>query len=367
MPLTQSDILRYTRQLPVIGLEGQSRLACAKILCVGAGGLGAAVLQYLAACGVGTIGIIDGDTVELSNLQRQVIFHETDCGQNKAECAKNHLQALNATIGYHVYPQFLTLDNADLCEQYDLIVDCSDNYATRYLINDLCIRYNKPLISASIYQFEGQLGVFNYNDGPCYRCLYESPPPEDLTPNCAVAGVLGVLPGVMGCLQATEVIKIILRKPKILSATLCLYDALQAQTKTFSIAKNPACPACVQHNPLSIFIPEQLPQQSEIDEITPQQLNEWINSGQQILLLDVRQAYEREICHIGGLHIPMPELARRHSEIAKEQPIIVYCKSGKRSQRAVYLLKKQGFKKLLSLKGGILAWHRDVDARLRIY
>ncbi|ATN74304.1 molybdopterin-synthase adenylyltransferase MoeB [Coxiella burnetii] len=368
MTLTSNDIQRYARHLPLIGREGQAHLFAARILCVGAGGLGASVLQYLAAAGIGTIGIVDGDQVELSNLQRQVIFSPEDIGKNKALVASRYLSRFNPSLKTIVREEFLNEDNATkILKDFELVIDCSDNYRTRYLLNDICIQLKKPLISASIYQFQGQCSVFNYKEGPCYRCLYEEPPPEELIPNCALGGVLGVLPGILGCIQATEALKIILDKGEVLSGRLLTIDALSMRTREFRVPKNPQCPCCYEgKSALDLFL--NTDNSKKIREIEAQKLAQWLeNQNDNLLLIDVREPYEREICHIGGQHIPLRELDSRQANLPRNKFIICYCKSGQRSRRAVQLLMDNGFTNVSSLQGGIMAWISSIDHSLTKY
>lgn len=366
MSLTQEQIRRYARHLPLMGIDGQERLLKAKVLCIGAGGLGAPVLQYLAAVGVGTLGIVDGDRVELSNLQRQVIFTVEDIGKSKAQQAGSHLHDGNPNLNLRVYEVFLDRVNADkIIPEYDIIVDCTDNYRARYLINDLSVRFNKPLISASIYQFQGQVSVFNNKNGPCYRCLYASPPPDDMAPNCALGGVLGVLPGLLGCIQATEVIKILLEQGDVLSGRLLTLDALSMKTKEFNIMKDPDCPCCHRGESAEHLF-EIKSQKIEAPKINSKTLQMKLND-ERLYLLDVREHYERNICHIGGKHIPLGELERHLDELPKNRMIVCYCKSGQRSQRAANLLSQNGFIQVASLQGGILAWMEEVDGSLMRY
>ena len=364
--LTSLQLARYARHLPLLGEVGQANLLKAKILCVGAGGLGAPVLQYLAAAGVGTLGIVDGDQVELSNLQRQIIFTEQDIGKNKAEQAAAYLNKFNSELAIIVYPLFINQNNANqILFNYDIIIDATDNYRTRYLLNDVSFQLKKPLVSACIYQYYGQCSVFNYADGPCYRCLYESPPPPEAIPNCSSGGVLGVLPGLIGCIQATEAIKIILKQGDTLSGRLLTFDALNMQMQEFSIAKNPTCPCCQQgESATDLFATENTC--SNVLNMTVSHLASKINS-ETLILIDVREDYEREICHIGGLHIPLAQLESQLDFLPKNKPIICYCKVGGRSYHAAQILLNNGFKSIYNLEGGILAWIREIDPTLTPY
>lgn len=370
MKLTASEVYRYTRHLPLIGQKGQERLLKARILCVGAGGLGAPVLQYLVASGIGSLGIIDGDRVELSNLQRQVIFNPNDIGKNKAERANCYLKKFNPTLQTFVYETFLSEDNIEqVVDNYTIIIDCTDNYRTRYLLNDICVKYKKSLVFASIHQFLGQCSVFNYQEGPCYRCLYEIPPSEEiLIPNCSLNGVLGVLPGILGCIQATEVIKIVLEKGHVLSGRLLTVDILSMKFNEFQILKNPNCPCCcLGKSAIELFSKRNFPM--EINEIDPETLAQWINNQKEddFLLLDVREPYEREICHIGGRLIPLHELEIHLVDFPKDRYIVCYCKSGQRGRRAVRILMENGFTRAMNLRKGITGWRDVIDPSLIRY
>lgn len=377
MKLNQSETLRYARHFPVIGNQGQQQLKEAKILCVGVGGLGCPALQYLAAAGVGTLGIIDGDQVDLTNLQRQILFQTTDIGRFKVEAAKERLLALNPELTINSFKEFLSKDQGyERIKDYDLVLDATDNYSTRYLLNELCRTLNTPLVSASIYQFEAQLSVFNYQLGPCYQCLYPNPPPPDLIPNCALGGVLGVLPGVIGVMQATEALKIILGRGNILSGTLLSIDLLSMRFQQFTIEKQD----CSLH-PILDFQSEAsctAYKEKEYEFITAQELHELLLSDKEaIRLIDVRQDYEREISNIGGEHIPLAELEElaKHFTALREfqkkssekQLTVIYCKSGARANQACGILKNAGFKKIYNLKGGILSWIDSIDGRLLRY
>ncbi len=359
--LSQSELLRYQRHFPVIGLAGQEQLKDAKILCVGAGGLGCPALQYLAAAGVGTLGVMDGDEVELSNLQRQILFTEQDIKKNKAKVIGERLSALNSELVINLYDEFLTDENANtIIQEYDVILDATDNYRARYLLNDVSRRLKKPLISASIYQFDAQISVFNYQNGPCYQCLYSEPPPAALTPNCAIGGVLGVLPGVAGTIQATEAIKVILGLGNILSGTLLSIDLLSMGFNQFEIAKN-----CDQHSDITFTTRDELDTFSVINAI---ELSELIAINKHsIQLIDVRQPYERDICHIGGENIPLPDLTLHIDRLDKNKITVVYCKAGSRSATACRMLQEVGFTQVISLEKGILGWIDSVDEHLMRY
>ena len=368
MKLIPIEIQRYIRHLPLIGQEGQARLLKTRILCVGAGGLGVPVLQYLAAAGVGTLGIVDGDDIELSNLQRQVIYTPEAIGKNKAVEAGHYLRRFNPALQAIVYEKFLDVEYVEkIITNFEIIIDCTDNYRTRYLLNDVCVKFKKPLISASIYQFQGQCSVFNYQEGPCYRCLYEVPPSNELIPNCTLGGVLGVLPGILGCIQATEALKITLNKGEILSGRLLTIDTWSMKTKEFTIPKNFECPCCIGGKSTNGLFSSKS-DHSDIQEIGVQKLHRWLeDESQRVWLLDVREPYERAICHIGGRHIPLHELDTHLAVLPKDNPIVCYCKSGQRSRRAARLLIDNGFTQIKSLQGGILAWIDSVDHTLTRY
>jgi molybdopterin/thiamine biosynthesis adenylyltransferase/rhodanese-related sulfurtransferase len=377
MPFSSSELIRYSRHfsLQSFGIDNQAKLKKARVLCVGAGGLGAPALLYLAAAGIGHLGIIDSDIVELSNLQRQVIFSVGDIGKNKALSAQEKLSQLNPDISITTYPARLTIDNAfEILKNYDLILDGTDNYATRYLINDVSYFLKKPLIFASIFQFEGQCSVFNSTDhSPCYRCLYSEPPPAGLIPDCAEGGVLGILPGILGTLQATEAIKLITGMGHSLTGRLLLYHALNMEFRELAIQAKPDCILCGLKKPF-----EQLPryqQQCHIlqtdlskSEISALELNQLLKQEKKILLLDVRESYEYEICHLeNSILIPLNQLPIMIHTLDKENSIIIYCKAGIRSHKAMDFLKESGFKNIRHLTGGILAFAKEIDHSLRIY
>lgn len=368
--LNKTEMLRYSRHFSVIGVEGQHRLKQAKVLCIGAGGLGCPALQYLTAAGVGTIGIVDHDQVSISNLHRQILYTENDIGQLKVKCAAERLSAQNPHIQLITYSELLNEDNATaLIGAYDIVLDGSDNYKTRYLINDVCFLLKKPLVSASIFQFQGQVSVFNLEDGPCYRCLYTEPPPPELSPNCDISGVLGLLPGMVGTIQATEVVKLIVKKGRSLAKRLLQIDALTMNFKEYEIKKNPDCPLCF-HGELSntLFIEPASIQQEPIIDIEPTQLKAWLNdSSQKLYLIDVREPYERSICSIGGEHMPSSQFNLAGLTIDERTPIIVYCKLGGRSQKIARLLKTAGFSEVYSLKGGIISWIEEIDPAMVMY
>jgi len=376
--LSKDELIRYNRQiiLPNFGIEGQEKLKSASVLVIGAGGLGAPNLLYLAAAGVGRIGIIDFDEVSLSNLHRQVLFNELEVGKNKAQTAKERLSLLNPNIAFQVYEEPITSQNAiEIIGHYDLVVDGSDNLPTRYLVNDACYFLEKPLVYGAIFRFEGQVSVFNYADenglrGPNYRDLFPSPPPPDMVPSCSEGGVLGVLPGIIGAMQANEAIKIITGIGTTLSGKLFLYDAQDVSTRTLNIQANPDNPLSGVNPTLTELIDYEAFCNGVVetvqDEITVQELQVHMKADS-IHLLDVREDYEYDIANIGGQLIPLNQVVDRKSEIPNDKLLVVMCKSGGRSQKAIDLLKKEGFDNLINLKGGILAWQKEIDSDLAVY
>src|SRR3990167_6519626 len=359
MLFTQEELLRYSRHfsLKEIGIEGQQRLKMARVLCVGGGGLGSIAVAYLAAVGIGTVGMIDGDVVDVSNLQRQILFSVEDISHQKTERAKRKLSHLNPHVNVITYPFSLTEDNAfDIFSKYDIILDCSDNVSTRYLVNDVCFHLKKPDIFASISKFDGMITVFCSHSAPCYRCLYSEPPADALIPNCAEAGVLGVLPGFFGILQANETIKIILNKEKLLIGEVLLVNLLSLEFKKLVIEKNQDCILCAQYQPFD-KLPRYQPtgcfsKNETIQELSLSVLNELKNKDD-VLIVDVREPHEYAVANIGGYLIPLSELMSRVSEINKNRFIVVVCQTGKRSQQAAELLRSQGFQKVAILKNGI--------------
>ncbi len=346
MPLTPAEQSRYSRHLllPEIGITGQERLRNARVLVVGAGGLGCPVLQYLTAAGVGTVGIVDGDTVANSNLQRQILFGPADLGQSKATVAATRLQAQNPLIQVQAHPTFLTRDNAlDLLSQYELIVDGSDNFATRYLVNDACVQLDKPLVFGSIYRFEGQVSVFNVGDGPTYRCLY--PDPSDL-PACAEAGVLGVLPGIVGCLMANEVIKLLTGVGEPLIGRLLLFDALTMQFQTVRFATDPANKYIAELS-AGLSVCDPAPAISYVDYLA------WKTRDETVRLIDVRQPDEAARRSLSGQLIPLSALLAHPEQIPTNVPVVIHCQSGGRSQQAVTFLRERGYTQVWNLTGGI--------------
>ena len=378
--LSKEEILRYSRHLimPEVGMDGQLKLKNARVLCIGTGGLGAPLGLYLAAAGVGRIGIVDFDVVDNTNLQRQVLFSTADVGKPKVAAAAARLRGLNPDITIDVHETALSSENAlDLFKDYDIIVDGTDNFPTRYLVNDACVLLGKPNVYGSIFRFDGQITIFGYPGGPCYRCLYPEPPPPGLVPSCAEGGVLGVLPGIVGTIQAAETLKLILGKGDPLVGRLLLFDALGMKFRELKLRKNPECPVCGEHPTVTKLIDyvefcgirgEEAPSTvTNIPEITPRELKARLERGDDLYILDVREPHEYQICNLGGHLIPLGELSRRAAELDSSKEIVAHCRSGKRSADAVDFLRKAGFKKIWNLKGGILAWSDEVDPSVPKY
>jgi adenylyltransferase/sulfurtransferase len=375
--LTNDEIKRYSRHLimPEVGVDGQRKLKAAKVLCIGAGGLGSPVAMYLAAAGVGTLGIVDFDIVDFSNLQRQILHGTPDVGRSKLASAKDRLQALNPEITIETYETALSSENAlKLFEPYDIIVDGTDNFPTRYLVNDACVLLGKPNAYGSIFRFEGQVSVFGAKDGPCYRCLYPEPPPPGLVPSCAEGGVLGVLPGVIGTLQAMETIKLILGIGEPLVGRFLIFDALRMRFRELKLRKDPDCPVCGTHPTVTRLIdyeqfcgihpaaPEEPTTVNHATEITALELKQRLDRGDKVTIVDVREPNEYQINRIpGSTLIPLGDVPKRYSELGPDDEIVVQCKSGGRSAKAADFLRSVGFKKVLNLKGGILDWIDKVD------
>jgi molybdopterin/thiamine biosynthesis adenylyltransferase/rhodanese-related sulfurtransferase len=378
--LSKEEVLRYSRHLimPEVGMEGQLKLKAAKVLCIGTGGLGAPLGLYLAAAGVGRLGLVDFDSVDLTNLQRQILFSTTDVGRPKIEAAADRLRTMNPDIQIDTFETQLTSANAlDIMKDYDIIVDGTDNFPTRYLVNDACILLGKPNVYGSIFRFEGQATVFGYPGGPCYRCLYPEPPPPGLVPSCAEGGVLGVLPGIVGSIQAAETLKLIIGKGEPLVGRLLLFDALAMRFRELKLRKNPECPVCGEHPTVTKLIDyaefcgirgeEAAAPQTTVPEISARELKSRLDRGDDLFILDVREPHEYQICNLGGHLIPLGDLSRRVSELDSSREIVAHCRSGKRSAEAVEFLRKAGFRKVLSLKGGILAWSDEVDPTVPKY
>jgi len=363
--------------MPEVALEGQESLKASRVLCVGAGGLGSPVALYLAAAGVGTLGIVDFDVVDSTNLQRQIIHTSADVGRPKVESAAEKVRAINPHVEVESFKTSLSSDNAlEIVSGFDIIVDGTDNFATRYLVNDACVLSGKTYVYASVFRFEGQATVFAAPDGPCYRCLYPEPPPPGMVPSCAEGGVLGVLPGLLGVIQATEAIKLILGSGTSLVGRLLLVDALEMSFREVKLRKNPDCPVCGEDPTLHELIDyeefcgtrgEERVESSGIPEIQPEELHARLDKGDDILLLDVREQHEREICRLPGQFIPLGDLPERVHELDSSRLIVAYCKVGARSAKAVELLRRIGYRRVYNLAGGINAWAERVDPSLPRY
>jgi sulfur-carrier protein adenylyltransferase/sulfurtransferase len=373
--LNREEVQRYSRHLimPEVGVEGQRKLKAARVLCIGAGGLGAPAAMYLAAAGVGTLGIVDFDTVDASNLHRQIIYGTADVGRRKLEVSRDRLESMNPSLKVVMHDVALTSKNAlDVLRDYDVILDGTDNFQTRYLVNDACVLLGKPNAYGSIFRFDGQASVFAVKDGPCYRCLYPEPPPPGLVPSCAEGGVLGVLPGIIGIIQATEAIKLILGAGQPLVGRLLLYDALQMRFRELKLRRDVECPVCGDNPTIRELIdydafcgvtpPSATPPSSGVPEITVEELKAQIDGGRPPFILDVREPNEYQICRIpGSMLIPLGEVAARSAELDKDREMVVHCKMGGRSAKAVALLQDRGFTRVRNLKGGILSWIDKVD------
>jgi molybdopterin/thiamine biosynthesis adenylyltransferase/rhodanese-related sulfurtransferase len=368
--LSVEELQRYSRHLimPEVTSEGQNRLKAARVLCIGAGGLGSPAALYLAAAGVGTIGIVDFDDVDLSNLQRQILHGTKDIGRGKLESARDRLHDINPQIEIELHKCRFSSDNASqLVTRYDVVVDGSDNFPTRYLSNDVCVFARKPNVYGSVFRFEGQTTVFApHLGGPCYRCLFPEPPPPESVPNCAQAGVLGVLPGIIGMLQAIETLKLILGIGEVLVGRLLHFDALKVKFRELNLRRDPQCPVCGE-NP-TIFSPIDYEQfcgvhdEEAIPGMSPHELKRKMDAGEPFQLIDVREPFEYEIARIEGAKlIPLGEITEQLDELERQQPIVVHCHSGKRSAQAVRLLQQRGFTKAYNLEGGIDAWSDQID------
>lgn len=394
--LSNEEIARYSRHLilPEVGMEGQQKLKAAKVLCVGTGGLGAPLALYLAAAGVGTLGLVDFDVVDESNLQRQIIHSQSTVGMLKVDSAEVMLKGLNKNVDVVKHNTMLTSANAlEIFRDYDVIADGTDNFQTRYLVNDACVLTGKPNAYGSIFRFEGQASVFATEEGPCYRCLYPEPPPPGLVPSCAEGGVLGILPGLVGVIQATEVIKLILGIGEPLIGRLLLVDALGMSFRTLKLRKNPQCPACGTHEirelidydqfcgitpptsngPLEVSshgaVDASVPAVDGVPQMSVEQLKQRLDAGDRPFILDVREPHEYAIVNLGAALIPVGQVGQRVGEIpvGRDEEIVVHCKSGGRSQKAAQELKAAGFTKVKNLAGGITAWAERVDPSLPKY
>jgi len=380
--LTTDDLSRYSRHLilPEVGMEGQQKLKAARVLCVGTGGLGSPLALYLAAAGIGTLGLVDFDVVDASNLQRQIIHSTKDIGRKKLDSAEEKLLALNPALKVVKHDTMLSSANAlDILKDYDIVADGTDNFPTRYLVNDACVLLGKPNVYGSIFRFEGQASVFATKQGPCYRCLYPEPPPPGLVPSCAEGGVLGILPGLVGVIQATEAIKLILGKGESLVGRLLLVDALNMRFRELKLRKNPECPVCGTNPTVTKLIDYQqfcgiLPETKEektlkngIPQLSVKELKRRRDAGEDVFVLDVREPYEYQIANIGGTLIPQNDVPQRLAEIDRNREIVVQCRSGQRSQRIAEFLQQAGYQTVSNLAGGILAWADEIDPKMQKY
>jgi adenylyltransferase/sulfurtransferase len=377
------ELRRYSRHLmiPEVGYRGQQKLKSSSVLLIGAGGLGSPAALYLAAAGVGRIGLVDHDEVELTNLQRQLLHGTSSVGERKLASARRRLEELNPEVEVVTHEERLTSDNAlELLEGWDLVVDGSDNFPTRYLINDACVFLGIPTVYGAIYRFEGQASVFGLEDGPCYRCLFPEPPPPGLVPSCADAGVLGVLPGVIGTLQAVEAVKLLLDRGRSLSGRLLLFDALEMSFDEVEVRPDPDCPVCGEDPTVTELIDYEVfcglgeggsgSAESEVPSIGAAELARWAERGESYRLIDVREPYEWEICNlssVGAELIPLGDLPDRLDELDGDRTLVLHCRSGSRSADAVRMLQREGFEDALNLEGGVLGWAREVDPEMPTY
>ncbi len=389
-PLSKEEILRYSRHLilPEVGMEGQQKLKAASVLMIGTGGLGAPVSMYLAAAGVGRLGLVDFDSVDASNLQRQVLFTTADVGKPKTGMAREHLLALNPNVQIDVHETRFSAETAlDIIKPYDIVIDGTDNFPTRYCTNDACVMLKKPNIYGSIFRFEGQATVFDPRPGadgkpagPCYRCLYPDPPPPGMVPSCAEGGVLGVLPGIIGCIQATEAVKLILGVGLPMTGRLVRYDALDMKFREYKIRRDVACPMCGDHPKIKELIDyeqfcgirgeesDTIIHQQAIPAITVQQLKQRLDRGEKFSLIDVREPHEHAICNLPqATLIPLGTLPAKLSQLDPSVEYVVHCKMGGRSAQAVELMKKSGFTRVLNVTGGITAWAKEIDKSMPTY
>jgi adenylyltransferase/sulfurtransferase len=384
--LSHEEIRRYSRHLimPEVGMQGQRKLKAASVLVIGTGGLGSPIALYLTAAGIGRIGLVDYDVVDETNLQRQILHHTSDVGKSKLDSASGKLSDINPRLIIEKYNVPLTSENAlDIIKNYDVIIDGTDNFPTKYLVNDACVMLGKPLVYGSIFRFEGQLSVFYAKAGPCYRCLFPEPPPPGLVSNCAEVGVLGILPGTIGTLQATEAIKLILGIGQPMIGRMLLYDALDMTFDTIKLRKNPQCPVCGEHPTITALIDYEefcgVPAHDhsdyrekhaakQIKSINVLTLKERLDAGSNLALLDVREPHEWEISAIpGALCISKNQVVSRAAEIPRDREVVVFCKTGMRSRDAILMLQAQGFTNLINLLGGINAWVREIDPAQPVY
>ncbi len=381
MQLNNEEIRRYSRHLilPEVGLAGQKRIKATSVLCIGAGGLGSPIAMYLAAAGIGKLGIVDFDTVDYSNLQRQILHTDADVGRSKAESAKETIQGINPNVEVVIHNTSISSENAlDLIRPYDIVVDGTDNFPTRYLTNDACVILKKPNVYGSIFRFEGQASVFApHLGGPCYRCLYPEPPPPGMVPSCAEGGVLGVLPGIIGCIQTTEILKLALGKGNLLVGRLLLFDALKMKFSELKLRRDPQCPICGDHPKITELIDYQqfcgiVPEPEATgnpDEVTVQDMKRALdNPNLGIKVVDVREPDEYEIAKVDGVPLlPLSQLNERFTELDPNQQYYLHCKAGVRSLKALGFLRQQGFKYVKSVKGGITAWSDEIDRNVPRY
>lgn len=382
MQLSNEEIRRYSRHLilPEVGLAGQKKIKAASVLCIGAGGLGSPIAMYLAAAGIGKLGIVDFDTVDYSNLQRQILHTDADVGRPKAQSAKETIAGINPNCEVVIHNTRLTSENAlEIIAQYDIVVDGTDNFPTRYLTNDACVILKKPNVYGSIFRFEGQASVFApHLGGPCYRCLYPEPPPPGMVPSCAEGGVLGVLPGIIGCIQATEILKLALGKGNLLIGRLLLFDALDMKFRELKLRRDPQCPVCGENPTVKELIdyemfcgisPEPAEPVGNPDEVTVQEMKRALDDPKLgIKVIDVREADEYEIAHVNGVPLfPLSTLQERFTELDSNSQYYIHCKSGIRSMKALHFLREQGFKYLKNVKGGISAWSDEIDHSVAKY
>jgi sulfur-carrier protein adenylyltransferase/sulfurtransferase len=374
--LTNEEIRRYSRHLilPEVGLAGQRKIRNASVLCIGAGGLGSPIAMYLAAAGIGKLGIVDFDTVDYSNLQRQILHADADVGVSKADSAKASINALNPNVEVELYKTRISSENAlDLIRPYDIVVDGTDNFPTRYLTNDACVLLKKPNVYGSIFRFEGQASVFApHLGGPCYRCLYPEPPPPGMVPSCAEGGVLGVLPGIIGCIQATEILKLVLGKGSSLIGRLLLFNALDMKFRELKLRRDPKCPVCgenptvtelIDYEQFCGILPEPVNPGQNPDEVTVEEMKKALETPSLgIRVIDVREPDEQEIARIAGVPLfPLSRWPQQFTELDPNTQIYIHCKSGKRSMKALEFLRQQGFKYVKSVQGGIEAWSDRID------
>jgi len=382
MQLSNEEIRRYSRHLilPEVGLPGQKKICSTSVLCIGAGGLGSPIAMYLAAAGIGKLGIVDFDNVDFSNLQRQILHTDADVGRPKAQSAKETINGINPGVEVVIHNTRLTSENAlEIVEQYDIVVDGTDNFPTRYLTNDACVLLKKPNVYGSIFRFEGQASVFApHLGGPCYRCLYPEPPPPGMVPSCAEGGVLGVLPGIIGCIQATEILKLALGKGSSLISRLLLFNALDMKFRELNLRKDPRCPLCGDNPTITKLIdyemfcgitPEPETTAQNPDEVTVHDMKKALeNANLGIRVIDVREPDEYQIAHVDGVPLyPLSSLPQRFTELDPNQQYYIHCKSGVRSMKALKFLKEQGLKYLKSVKGGINAWADEIDRKVPKY